>query len=103
MQVVILVIMERPKLWLMDKMCIRDSVYSVQCRYQTVKFPVGGCGKCHLQFGVRADGGSQVFQFHIPQGQVYPHAAGGLSLIHISVTCSPAAKFRVVVAILLRQ
>ena len=33
------------------------AVYSVQCRYQTVKFPVGGCGKCHLQFGIRAGGG----------------------------------------------
>jgi hypothetical protein len=58
------------------------AVYSVQCRYQTVKFPVGGCGKCHLQFGIRAGGGSQVFQFHIPQGQVYPHAAGG-QYLHI--------------------
>ena len=58
------------------------AVYSVQRRYQTVKFPVGGCGKCHLQFGIRADGGSQVFQFHIPQGQVYPHAAGG-QYLHI--------------------
>ena len=58
------------------------AVYSVQRRYQTVKFPVGGCGKCHLQFGIRAGGGSQVFQFHIPQGQVYPHAAGG-QYLHI--------------------
>ena len=56
------------------------AVYSVQCCYQTVKFPVGGCGKCHLQFGIRAGGGSQVFQFHIPQGQVYPHTAGGQHL-----------------------
>lgn len=54
--------------------------------YSTVIKPsnsrLAGCGKCHLQFGTRAGGGSQVFQFHIPQGQVYPHAAGG-QYLHI--------------------
>ena len=54
--------------------------HAIQRRDQILKFPVRGSVESGLQGSVRTGGGGQVFQLHIPQGQVYPHTAGGQHL-----------------------